>query len=110
MEQQAILGTKNAKGSPTKGIRVGLVKIKTLRPWPEEELREATKHAAHIIVPEFNVIGWMAREIKATIPRSERVVAGPRVCGGMTMPPEIIVEEIKKTIGLRSGVLAGRGS
>ena len=50
------------------GIRVGLVKIKTLRPWPHEELLEATKHAKHIIVPEFNVIGWMAREIKATIP------------------------------------------
>jgi pyruvate ferredoxin oxidoreductase alpha subunit len=75
------------------GIRVGLVKIKTLRPWPE-----------------FNVIGWMAREIKATIPRPERVIAGPRVCGGMTMPPEIIVEEIKKAIGVRSEVLAGRGS
>ncbi|MDH5346779.1 MAG: ferredoxin oxidoreductase, partial [Nitrospira sp.] len=91
------------------GVRVGLVKIKTLRPWPEEELREATKHASHIIVPEFNVIGWMAKEIKATIPNSERVVAGPRVCGGMTLPPEVIVEEVKKAIGMRSGVLAGRG-
>jgi pyruvate ferredoxin oxidoreductase alpha subunit len=29
---------------------------------------------------------------------------------GMTMPPEIIVEEIKKAIGIRSKVLAGRGS
>ena len=91
------------------GIRVGLVKIKTLRPWPEEELKEATKHATHIIVPEFNVIGWMAKEIKATIPRSERVVAGPRVCGGMTMPPEIIVEEIKRALGIRSTTLAARG-
>jgi pyruvate ferredoxin oxidoreductase alpha subunit len=52
----------------------------------------------------------MAREIKATIPHPERVIAGPRVCGGMTMPPEIIVEEIKKAIGIRSEVLAGRGS
>ena len=91
------------------GIRVGLVKIKTLRPWPEEEIKEATKHATHIIVPEFNVIGWMAKEIKATIPRSERVVAGPRVCGGMTMPPEIIVEEIKRALGIRSTTLAARG-
>jgi pyruvate ferredoxin oxidoreductase alpha subunit len=85
------------------------VKVKTLRPWPGEEIIEATKHAKHIIVPEFNVIGWMAREIKATIPHPERVIAGPRVCGGMTMPPEIIVEEIKKAIGIRSAVLAGRG-
>jgi pyruvate ferredoxin oxidoreductase alpha subunit len=86
------------------------VKVKTLRPWPQEELREATKHATHIIVPEFNVIGWMAREIKATIPRPERVIAGPRVCGGMTMPPEIIVSEIKTALGMKSFSLAGRGS
>jgi pyruvate ferredoxin oxidoreductase alpha subunit len=91
------------------GIRVGLVKIKTVRPWPEEEIREATKHASHIIVPEFNVVGWMAREIKATIPNHERVVAGPRVCGGMTMPPEIIVEQIKTVLGMRSRALTGRG-
>jgi pyruvate ferredoxin oxidoreductase alpha subunit len=91
------------------GIRVGLVKIKTLRPWPGEEIREATKHAKHIIVPEFNVVGWMAREIRATITESERVIAAPRVCGGMTMPPEIIVEEIEHALGMRSATLAGRG-
>jgi pyruvate ferredoxin oxidoreductase alpha subunit len=88
---------------------VGLVKIKSLRPWPAEEIREATKNAKYIVVPEFNVFGWMAREIKASIPNSDRVIAGPRVCGGMTMPPEIIVEEIKRALGVRSAVLAGRG-
>lgn len=91
------------------GIRVGLVKIKTLRPWPHEEIREATKKAKHIIIPEFNVTGWLAREIRATIPNTDRVVAGPHVCGGMTMPPEIIVEEIKAALGMRSAALAGRG-
>ena len=72
------------------GIRVGLVKVKTLRPWPVDEIREATKHAKHIIIPEFNVAGWLAREVKASIPNNERVHAGPHVAGGMTMPPEII--------------------
>ncbi|MGH7254625.1 MAG: transketolase C-terminal domain-containing protein [Nitrospirales bacterium] len=93
------------------GIRVGLVKIKSLRPWPYEEIREATKHAKHLIVPEFNVVGWLAREIKATIPDSDRVVAAPHVCGGMTMPPEIIAAQIKETIGIKAAAsLAGRGS
>jgi len=32
------------------GIEVGIVKVKTLRPWPEEEIRQATKNAKHIIV------------------------------------------------------------
>lgn len=92
------------------GIDVGLVKIKVLRPWPREEILEATKNAKHIIVPEFNVTGWMAKEIRATIPNAERVYAGPHVCGGMTMPPEIIAADIKKHIGIKTAALVGRGS
>lgn len=80
------------------GLRVGIIKVKTLRPWPGEELRQATKNAKLIFVPEFNVVGWMARELKATIDNNSRVIAGPHVAGGMTMPPEVIVEEIKKVL------------
>jgi pyruvate ferredoxin oxidoreductase alpha subunit len=61
-------------------------------------------------VPEFNVTGWLAKEIRATIPNPHRVHAGPHVCGGMTMPPEIIVSEIKTALGMKSFSLAGRGS
>ena len=92
------------------GIEVGIVKIKTLRPWPGEEIREATKKAKHIIVPEFNVTGWLAKEIRATIDDGDRVFAGPHVCGGMTMPPEVIAADLKKHLGLKSESLAGRGS
>jgi pyruvate ferredoxin oxidoreductase alpha subunit len=83
------------------GLKVGIVRIKTIRPFPTEELRRATRNAKLIFVPEFNVGGWMAREIKASIDRNDRVIAGPHVAGGMTLPPEIIVEEIKKQIHLR---------
>ena len=92
------------------GIEIGIVKVKTLRPWPGDEIREATKNAKHIIVPEFNVTGWLAKEVKATIPNSERVHVGPHVCGGMTMPPEIITAEIKGVLGIKTEALAGRGS
>lgn len=92
------------------GIEVGMVKIKVLRPWPGDEIREATKNAKHIIVPEFNVTGWLAKEIRATIPDADRVYAGPHVCGGMTMPPEVIAADIKKHLGIKSESLAGRGS
>ena len=92
------------------GIEVGIVKIKTLRPWPGDEIREATKNAKHIIVPEFNVTGWLAKEIRATITDAGRVYAGPHVCGGMTMPPEVIAADLKKHLGLKSESLAGRGS
>jgi pyruvate ferredoxin oxidoreductase alpha subunit len=88
------------------GIRTGLVKVKTLRPFPTEEIRRATSRAKLIVVPEFNVVGWMAREIKAAVDRNERVLAGPHVAGGMTMPPEVIVEEIHRALKARKGVLA----
>ena len=86
------------------GLRVGLVKIKSLRPFPFDEIREATKNAKHIFVPEFNVVGWLANEIKAAIPDNHRVIGGPHVAGGMTMPPEVIVEEIHKALGKRATV------
>ena len=89
------------------GIKVGLIKIKTIRPFPYEEIKKATKNAKHIFVPEFNVAGWLAREIKATIPDNERVYTGPHVAGGMTMPSEVIVEEIKKHLGIE---FAARGT
>ena len=89
------------------GIKVGLVKIKTIRPFPYEEIRRATKNAKHIFVPEFNVVGWLAREIKATIPDNERVYVGPHVAGGMTMPSEVIAEEIKIHLGIKNAA-AGR--
>src|SRR5579884_276739 len=89
------------------GIRVGIVKVKTLRPFPHEEIRQATKNAKYIFVPEFNVVGWMAREIKAVIPDNHRVIEGPHVAGGMTMPPEVIVEEIKKTLAGKKEVVHG---
>ena len=88
------------------GIRVGLVKVKTLRPFPTDEIRRATSRAKLIVVPEFNIVGWMAREVKAAVDRSERVLAGPHVGGGMTMPPEVIVEEIHRALKAQKEVLS----
>jgi pyruvate ferredoxin oxidoreductase alpha subunit len=83
------------------GIEVGLVKIKTIRPFPTQELQEATANAEHIFVPEFNIAGWLAREVKAILDNSSRVYAGPHVAGGMTMPSEVICDEIKKHLGIK---------
>ena len=82
------------------GIEVGLVKIKTIRPFPYTEVREALKNARQIFVPEFNIKGWLAREICAILPNSDNVYVGPHVAGGMTMPSEVIVDEMKKVLGI----------
>lgn len=77
------------------GINVGLIKIKSIRPFPYEELAAVTAHAKKIVVPEFNANGWLAREVKAALDRNHRVTSGPRVFGGMSMPPELIVEAVR---------------
>ncbi|MFQ5598200.1 MAG: transketolase C-terminal domain-containing protein [Nitrospiria bacterium] len=100
-------GREAARLLADEGIRVGIVKIKTVRPFPTEEVRQATKNARLIFVPEFNVVGWMAREIKAAIPDNHRVIEGPHVAGGMTMPPEVIVEEIKKVLATNKEAIHG---
>ena len=77
------------------GVKAGLVKVKSVRPFPAEEIVRATARASTIVVPEFNAGGWLAREVKASIDNNSRVIAGPRVFGGMPLPAEVIIEEIK---------------
>ena len=78
------------------GIDVGLVKVKSVRPFPAKEIAYATSHASTIVVPEFNAGGWLAREVKASVNDNSRVTAGPRVFGGMPLPTEVIADEVRK--------------
>ncbi len=78
------------------GIEVGLIKVKSVRPFPGEELRALTANAKAVIVPEFNRVGWLSREIRNVVQNPDRVVPGPRVFGGMTMPPDLILAEIRR--------------
>jgi pyruvate ferredoxin oxidoreductase alpha subunit len=80
------------------GVEAGLIKIKSIRPFPTEELIQLTEKAELIFVPEYNAGGWLSREIKAVLDNNSRVVSGPRVFGGMTLPPEWIFEEIMRRV------------
>ena len=88
-------GREAVRQATEQGLDVGLIKIKSIRPFPTEELIEALEHAEKIVIPEFNYVGWLAKEVKAAIDRTDRIIAGPRVFGGMTMPTELILETIK---------------
>lgn len=87
------------------GLSVGFVKVKALRPFPTEEICDALKDAKTVIVPEHNIIGWLAKEIKAAIPNGGIVVEGPRVYGGMTLPVELIMEQVYIALGMKSETL-----
>ena len=97
----AAQGREAQRYAEQEGLNVGLLKIKSLRPFPEKEVREVLKNAKAVIVPEHNIVGWLAKEVKAVIPNSGIVVDGPRVYGGMTLPVELIMEEIYKAAGVK---------
>jgi pyruvate ferredoxin oxidoreductase alpha subunit len=83
------------------GIKAKVVKVKSIRPFPHQELLEATKNAKYIMVPEFNVVGWLEREVRAAFygKSNATIIGTPRVAGGMTMPPEIIYRDALKILG-----------
>jgi pyruvate ferredoxin oxidoreductase alpha subunit len=78
------------------GRKVGLIKIKTIRPFPTAQLVAALKNVKRILVPEFNQAGWLHKELCSVLyGRSNAVIKdGPRVYGGMTMPTEMILEAL----------------
>ena len=83
------------------GVKARVVRLKTLRPFPTKELIEALRGAKYVFVPEFNVIGWLEREVRRALYGNldVPVIGSPRVAGGMTMPPEFIVKEILQFLG-----------
>jgi len=97
----AAQGREAVRYAQLEGLNVGLVKVKSIRPFPEKEIREVLKKARAVIVPEHNIVGWLAQEVKAAIPDNDKVIGGPRVYGGMTLPVELIMEKVYAALGIK---------
>lgn len=82
------------------GIKSKVLKLRTIRPFPEEELIAALDGVKHVIIPEFNVVGWLANDVKAKLYGKVDVSihSGPRVAGGMSMPAEAIIREVQEVL------------
>jgi pyruvate ferredoxin oxidoreductase alpha subunit len=50
-----------------------------------------------IVIPEFNYVGWLAKEVATAIygHSKAKIIAGPHVYGGQSMPVELIVDEVE---------------
>jgi len=94
-------------GMTRQGMVVNMAPLgkKFAKPFPDQEVIAAAARARTIIVPEHNITGWLAREIKSRVSDNAKIFGGPRVFGGMTMPPEVIVTETKKLLAERGGHL-----
>jgi pyruvate ferredoxin oxidoreductase alpha subunit len=80
------------------GRKVGLIKVRSIRPWPRQQIIDTLKHAKKIFVPEFNQAGWLHKEVCSTLygNSNAQIITGPRVYGGMTMPTEMLLEWLAK--------------
>jgi len=87
------------------GIKSKVIKLRTIRPFPEEELLEALEGVKHVFVPEFNVVGWLDKEVRTALygKSDADVVGGPRVAGGMSLPAEAIIKEVMEKINPGKG-------
>jgi pyruvate ferredoxin oxidoreductase alpha subunit len=74
-----------------------MIKVRSLRPFPTKELRQLLGKTKLIVVPEFNYVGWLAKEVATAIYgySNAKIIGGPRVYGGQSMPVELIVDEVE---------------
>lgn len=82
-------------------LKVGLVKINTVWPFPEEQLIRLTENVDIVIVPEMNV-GKYSREVERAL-CGKRVVPMPKSGGDLHTPGEILDRIVEET-GLKQEV------
>jgi len=73
------------------GIRVGLLRLKTLWPFADHAIREIAQHSTHILVPEMNQ-GQVLREVQRIAPRAQ----GYNKTNGEVIKPQEIAEALKE--------------
>lgn len=75
-----------------RGIKVGLIRLKTAWPFPEERIRQISSQIRGFVVPEIN-LGQMVREVERCAVDACGVLCVPHA-GGDIHSPEAILEAI----------------
>ena len=87
-----------AKGSVNrarkKGIKVGLLRLITIWPFPDEIIAKLAEKVKKIYVPEINY-GQVTREVQRAV-QGKTEVEGIFILGGAIHTPEQILQEIEK--------------
>lgn len=87
------------------GIKSKVIKLRTIRPFPKKELLAELEGVKYAWVPEFNVVGWLEKEVKTAVygQCSTEIIGGPRVAGGMSLPAEAIIQEVMEKLNPAKG-------
>jgi len=87
------------------GIKSKVIKLRTIRPFPKKELLAELEGIKYAWVPEFNVVGWLEKEVKTAVygQSDTEIIGGPRVAGGMSLPAEAIIKEVMEKLNPAKG-------
>jgi 2-oxoglutarate ferredoxin oxidoreductase subunit alpha len=80
-----------------RGMRVSLLKLRTLWPFPEERVESAAERLHRVIVPEMN-LGQLALEVERVVGK-HKVVRINRADGQMIDPDEILAAIEQRSVG-----------
>jgi 2-oxoglutarate/2-oxoacid ferredoxin oxidoreductase subunit alpha len=90
----------------SRGVKVGLLRLVTLFPFPEEVVREAARNARLVIVPEMN-LGQIRGEVTKALHQHPAEIVGVNHVDSTYIEPGEILELIPETAGAtREGALA----
>jgi len=81
----------------TEGIRVGVLRLITVWPFPEERIRALANAVKAFVVPEIN-LGQIAREVERCATGLARVIGVHRP-GGQVLEPKAVLEAIREAAG-----------
>jgi len=70
------------------GMKIGMLELQTLWPFPRQLVREKAEKAKYIVVVEMNM-GQIENEVKASVTHSDSVYLANRVDGQMIRPTDI---------------------
>ena len=90
-------GVKETMKTDYSHLKVGLIKINTVWPFPENLLKQAAENVHTVIVPEMNS-GKYVREIERVL-TDKKVVSMPK-CGGNIHTPKELLDKILEEEGV----------
>ncbi|EFI33779.1 pyruvate flavodoxin/ferredoxin oxidoreductase domain protein [Desulfonatronospira thiodismutans ASO3-1] len=77
-----------------RGVRAGLLKLKTLFPFPRPAVEKMLRQCSNVVVPEMNM-GQMSREIKRVNATQSKIITLNRVDGQIITPGQILSKILK---------------
>jgi len=80
-----------------KGIKVGVYRLITVWPFPDEKIRSVIKNIKAIIIPELNYTGIIAEQVERVKKRETPIIKIPKV-GEIHHPDDIlnVIKEVSK--------------